>query len=93
METYGTAQFKLQERTRVQVHAHDTGIQIFATCLCAHRRLMTHELPVKTSRTHTRAIAHAWHEYKNIRYVLSCAQMIDDVLTYELPTYVELKQL
>ena len=85
METYSTAQFKLQERKRVQVHAHDTGIQIFITCLCVHGRLMTHELPVKTSRTHACVIACTRHEYKNIPYVLSCARMIDDVHTYELP--------
>ena len=38
MQAYGTARFKLQERTCVQVHVHvhDTGIEIFAKCLRVH---------------------------------------------------------
>ena len=70
---YGTVQFKLQERTRVQVHAHDTGLEIFVTCLHEYGRLMMYELPVQTSRMHAYAIARACYEYTKIRYVLSCA--------------------
>ena len=29
---YGTARFKLQERTRLQLHAHDTSTEILVTC-------------------------------------------------------------
>ena len=29
---YGTARFKLQERTRLQLHAHDTSTEILITC-------------------------------------------------------------
>ena len=70
---YSTAQFKLQECMRVQVHAHDTGIEIFVMCLHVHERLMTYELPMQTSRTYASAIARARYEYTNIHYVLSCA--------------------
>ena len=79
---YGTAQFKLQEHTYVQVHALDTGIEIFVTCLRVHKRLMTYKLPVQTSRTHACAIARALYKYTIIRYMLSCAQKIDDIHTY-----------
>ena len=70
---------------RVQLYMHDTSIEIFATCLRVHKILMTYEFPVQTSRTHACAIARARHQYRNIRYVLSCARKIDDVRTYELP--------
>ena len=82
---YGTARFKLQECTRVQLHSHDTSKEIFVTCLRAHERLMTYELPVQTSRTHACAIAHTQHVHKNIRCVFFCARNIDEVRTYELP--------
>ena len=62
----------------MQVHTNDTSIEIFVTCLCVHERLMT-------SRMHACAIAHAWHEFKNIRHVLSCARKINYACMYELP--------
>ena len=70
---YGTARFKLQERMHVQLHAHDTNMEIFITCLRVLERLMTYELPMQTSRTHAYTIARARHVYRNIRYVLLCA--------------------
>ena len=72
----------------VQLHAHNTSIEIFITRLRAHERLMTYESPMQTLTTHACAITHTRHEYINISYVLLCAQKIDDIQI----ACIELKQ-
>ena len=49
---YSTAQFKLEEHSRVQLHTHHKSADILDTCLQVHWRLMTSQPLVESNNAH-----------------------------------------